>query len=76
MTLPFGGQHDVCDMVRYKEFTDRLITAPTFTVDVDTVLGTGTVVVDILSVQQLSYSGHMGRFGKRNTQQRSKENGS
>jgi len=62
MTLPFESQHDVCDMVRYKKFTDWLVAAPIFTVDADTTLG--TVVVDILSVQQLSYSGHMRRLGK------------
>ena len=55
MTLPFWGQHDVCDTMRYKDFTDRLFAAPTFTNDVDTGLGTSSVVIDMLSVQQRSH---------------------
>ena len=55
ITLPFGGQHDACDPVRYKDFTDRLFAAPTFTIDADAALGTGSVIVDMLSVQQRSH---------------------
>ena len=50
MTLPFGGQHDVYDMVRYKDVTDWLATALTFMVDADAALGTCNVAVDMLSV--------------------------
>ena len=52
MILPFGSQHDICDTVQYKDVTDRLVAASTFTVDADVALGTGSVVVDMLSVQQ------------------------
>ena len=47
MTLPFG-----VDMVLYKYVTNRPIATPTFTVDRNTALGTGSMLVDMLSVQQ------------------------
>ena len=34
ITLPFGGQHDACDPVRYKDFTDLLV-ATLLAVDLD-----------------------------------------
>ena len=47
MTMPFGG-----DRVRYKDVTNRPVAAPTFPVNRYTALGTGSVLVDVLSVQQ------------------------
>ena len=47
MTLPFGG-----DTVRYKYVTNRPVATPTFTVDRNTSLGIGSMLVDMLSVQQ------------------------
>ena len=47
MTMPFGG-----DTVRYKDVTNRPVAAPTFLVNRNTALGTGSVLVDMLSVQQ------------------------
>jgi len=38
--------------VRYKDVTNLLVAAPTFLVNRNTALGTGSVLVDMLSVQQ------------------------
>ena len=54
MILPFGSQHDIYDTVQYKDVTDRLVVASTFTVDADVALGTGSVAVHIPSMQQWS----------------------
>ena len=47
MTLPFKG-----DKVLYKYVTNRPVATPTFTVDRNTALGTNSMLVDMLSVQQ------------------------
>ena len=52
MTLPFWGQHDVCDTVRYKNVANRLVTTPTFTVDAETTLGADSVTVVALKAYQ------------------------
>ena len=38
--------------VRYKDVTNRLVVAPTFTIHRNAALGTGSVLVDMLSMQQ------------------------
>ena len=40
------------DTVQYKDVTNRPVVAPIFPVDRNTALGTGSVLVDLLSVQQ------------------------
>ena len=40
------------DMVRCKDVTNRPVAVATFMVDKNTALGTGSVLVDMLSVQQ------------------------
>ena len=47
MTLPFGG-----DTVWYKYVTNTLVATPTFTIYRNTALGTRSMLVDMLSVQQ------------------------
>ena len=52
MTLPFRVSIDIRDTMRYKDVTDWLVIALTLTVDADAALGIGSVVIDMLSVQQ------------------------
>ena len=40
------------DTVRYKYVTNRPVATPTFSVDRNTALGTGSMLVDMLSVKQ------------------------